>query len=143
VPQNFESSQMRATGAAVHAEAMLPQAPILTDSSTGRKDLSAGSSSVAKWGEERAAVGVALGLLDLEHGLDVGAREVLLAHERRDKVRVLLALQRAEHGHERKLVVEVAMYAALSCALSAFTSRVRGIVAMGAVAVPAAGMGLT
>jgi hypothetical protein len=53
-------------------------------------------------------MGVALGLLDLEHGLNVGAREVLLPHERRDEVSVLLVRQRAEHGHERKLVVEVA-----------------------------------
>jgi hypothetical protein len=28
--------------------------------------------------EERATLGVALGLLDLERGLDVGAREVLV-----------------------------------------------------------------
>jgi hypothetical protein len=52
-------------------------------------------------------VSVALGLLDLERGLDVGARQVLLPHERRDKVSVLLARQRAEHSHERELVVEV------------------------------------
>jgi hypothetical protein len=52
-------------------------------------------------------VGVALGLLDLERGLDVGAREVLLPHERRDEVRVLLAWEGAEHRHERELVVEV------------------------------------
>jgi hypothetical protein len=36
---------------------------------------------IARRGEERALVGVALGLLDLEGGLDVGAREVLLANE--------------------------------------------------------------
>jgi hypothetical protein len=52
-------------------------------------------------------VGVALGLLNLERGLDVGAREILLPDERRREVAVLLARQRAEHRHERELVVEV------------------------------------
>jgi hypothetical protein len=52
-------------------------------------------------------VGVALGLLDLECGLDVAAREVLLTNERQCEVAVLLARQRAEHRHERELVVEV------------------------------------
>jgi hypothetical protein len=64
--------------------------------------------AVAGRGEEGTAVRVALGLLDLERGLDVGAREVLLAHARQHEVCVLLARQRAEHGHERELVVEVA-----------------------------------
>jgi hypothetical protein len=63
---------------------------------------------VARQGEERAAVGDALGLLDLERGLNVGAREVLLPHERGHEVRVVLAWQRAKDGHERELVVKVA-----------------------------------
>jgi hypothetical protein len=64
-------------------------------------------SGIAGQGEESAVVGVALGLLDLQSGLDVGASEVLLATERRREVAVLLAQQRAEHCHERELVVEV------------------------------------
>jgi hypothetical protein len=52
-------------------------------------------------------MGAALGLFDLECGLNSATCEVRRAHEQQDEIAVLVARESTKHGHERKLVVEV------------------------------------